>query len=991
MVDKTVVVRLNAQTGQYQAQMGAAAASTAGFSRSVQASTTSASASVSQFGKVAATVGKITILGIAAGLALSAKAAIDFESSFAGVRKTVEATEPQFTALEGSIRRMATIIPIGVNELNRIAELGGQLGVEVGGLPEFIETIGKIGVTTNLSVEDAALAFARLDNILQLGGKSFDNMGSALVELGNNFAATESEITTFALRIAPIGATIGLTVDEVFALATAFSSVGVPAERGGTAIQKTFIKIADAVKSGGAALEGFAGVAGVTADAFQTLFEEDPARAFQAFIEGLDRINKEGGNVFAVLDQLDLNNQRVIASLLAMANASGVLDDALGSSAEALEDNIALTEEAEKRFETTASKIELAKNQMNELAITVGQKTLPVIGEIADTVGDFAAGLDALPGPLKAILGGLALLTVGAKASKLAFSGLSKVIGRDLVAAMGVAGFAAGALRIAIGGALIAGLFALVDVIVTIGQENSDSKARVDQLTQAFLEQADAATIDAIAITKQQLIAEGYRDALNSLGISVDTFARAVVGEADSLDIVNARLDEARGLSDELLDAEGKRLVQSIESNIEMERSAGRLKELQEKTAALTAVEKLLAQRTGEVNEAREDADLDREIEAEATIIRQHTELRRGLEGSAAGQREWNRELEDSVTILNTTDDNIKDINEALNEYQEGVVEAFVETDEALRKNVVSWDTWADDVEINVDEVIVALNKRLGAEIDFFNFFTTGLGADASPAVREFLELLSAEEKVSFLAQDTAEQERQLAELEDFFDRVEAEVTREFLVVLPKLIEQGGEVLFQSLGEVVEAMLAADETGTTSAIDAWATTIATALSEAEPGLRNDLKKIFGSDFAIQFIAQATGLGEDYIRGLVAGMLAVDVSGPARGIARQVTNAIGDTFDVGSPSKVMMRMGEQVAQGLTLGIEEGLRNFNGVQLSMIGATRHQFGRQAAGMVTTNNQGDRSMVVNVNEPRTNDLSSDLSAGLIGGGVVELMEAR
>ena len=38
---------------------------------------------------------------------LAAKSAIDFESAFAGVRKTVDATEEEFAALEQGIRNMA--------------------------------------------------------------------------------------------------------------------------------------------------------------------------------------------------------------------------------------------------------------------------------------------------------------------------------------------------------------------------------------------------------------------------------------------------------------------------------------------------------------------------------------------------------------------------------------------------------------------------------------------------------------------------------------------------------------------------------------------------------------------------------------------------------------------------------------------------------------------------------------------------------------------
>ena len=49
---------------------------------------------------------------------ISTKSFLDFESSFAGVRKTVEASEPFFQQLSDSIRQMAKEIPISVNELN---------------------------------------------------------------------------------------------------------------------------------------------------------------------------------------------------------------------------------------------------------------------------------------------------------------------------------------------------------------------------------------------------------------------------------------------------------------------------------------------------------------------------------------------------------------------------------------------------------------------------------------------------------------------------------------------------------------------------------------------------------------------------------------------------------------------------------------------------------------------------------------------------------
>src|SRR6188472_4095720 len=69
-------------------------------------------------------------LPLAVGGGLAVKAAIDWESAFAGVRKTVAATPAQFAELEDGLRSMATHIPVAANELAEIAEAAGQLGIK---------------------------------------------------------------------------------------------------------------------------------------------------------------------------------------------------------------------------------------------------------------------------------------------------------------------------------------------------------------------------------------------------------------------------------------------------------------------------------------------------------------------------------------------------------------------------------------------------------------------------------------------------------------------------------------------------------------------------------------------------------------------------------------------------------------------------------------------------------------------------------------------
>jgi len=77
--------------------------------------------------------GKAILFGIGAAFAVSAKAAMDFESSMAGVYKTLgdTATASEIVELGDALRAMSLDIPVNVNTLAGIAEIGGQLGVAV--------------------------------------------------------------------------------------------------------------------------------------------------------------------------------------------------------------------------------------------------------------------------------------------------------------------------------------------------------------------------------------------------------------------------------------------------------------------------------------------------------------------------------------------------------------------------------------------------------------------------------------------------------------------------------------------------------------------------------------------------------------------------------------------------------------------------------------------------------------------------------------------
>jgi TP901 family phage tail tape measure protein len=306
----------------------------------------------------------------------SAKFAMDFESSFAGVRKTVNATEAEFAQLAQGFRNLSKEIPINVNELNKIGEAAGQLGIETDAILGFSEVMAKLGVTTNLTSDQAATALARLANITKMPQSEFERLGSTVVGLGNNFATTEAEIVDFGLRIAGAGKQAGISEAGILAIGTAMSSVGVQAEAGGTAVQKVLIEMVKASAQGAEGFTTFAKAAGMSAQEFATLFEKDAATAFRLFVEGLGR---EGKNAINILAELGLEDQRLIRSFLALSGAGDLLERTLNEANTAWRENTALSEEARKRFETTESKLTLLWNRIKDVGITIGNALIPAL------------------------------------------------------------------------------------------------------------------------------------------------------------------------------------------------------------------------------------------------------------------------------------------------------------------------------------------------------------------------------------------------------------------------------------------------------------------------------------------------------------------------------------------------------------------------------------------------------------------------------------
>lgn len=452
---------------------------------------------IENFGQKLSGVGTAMTVGVTApllaGSAAVTKAAISWESDFAGVKKTNDEVVDSngnvtysYADLESGLRDLAKQLPSSHSEIAKVAEAAGQLGIKTQNVKSFTKTMIDLGESTNMSAESAATSLARFANITQMSQKDFDKLGSAIVDLGNNYATTESEITEMALRIAGAGKQVGMSQGDILGFATALSSVGVEAEAGGSAISKVMVQMQLAVEKGTGAfgeleeransagysigevgqavvnggkplksmaealgmnssslkkmykeadksktsLENFASVAGISNDQFSKLFKDDPSKAIMKFIEGLANAEKQGTSAIKMLDDMDIKEVRLRDSLLRAANASGVFDSAIKTGNKAWKENSALTEEANKRYETTESKLKMLKNEAVDAAIDLGgpfvdalrdglKASKPLIKGLGDIAKGFSnlskdqqtnilkwVGLAAATGPTLKLLGG---------------------------------------------------------------------------------------------------------------------------------------------------------------------------------------------------------------------------------------------------------------------------------------------------------------------------------------------------------------------------------------------------------------------------------------------------------------------------------------------------------------------------------------------------------------------------------------------------------
>lgn len=889
------------------------------------------------------------------------KSAIEFESAFTGVQKTVDATEEEYAALSKGITEMSERMPQSASAIAGVMEAAGQLGVRgTQNLLDFIETMIMLGDTTNLTSEEAAMAIAKVMNIFGTANEDVGRFGATIVDLGNRYATTEADIVSMTNRLAAGARIANLTEAETLALATAMSSVGIEAEAGGTAMTQTFNAIETAVARGGENLEKFAKVAGMSATSFADMWEKRPIEALQAFIGGLGDLEENGGNTVLVLDDLGLSGIRQSNMLKSLALASDMLAETVDTANNAWDENVALTNEANKRYQTFESQLQTFFNTLSNVGREFGQIILPYLQKLLNWAKEGLQKFRDLDDSTKNMIVRIAataaaigpLLIVVGKV----FTGVGSI--NTLLGSMGATG---GTIAIA-----IAGFAALGTILWAVAQNGKlvtdgaqDIRESVEKSVESFDKANEKYEKSAAEISATATVAEDYVTILEELEQQYGKAAGEQEEYKATIEKLKAVMPELNIVINEqtgLISGGTQALRDQITAWEDLAIQQARQQLMQDKMNAYIDLVKTSAEAT--VEKTRAEKDLAR-IEGERTLqgaklvdmynrefgtSKNLSEIYGELLTRSVG---WSDELrgqamtydglarssitatqavadytvaeQDAKNAMEEGKNVVDEYNNALEEYgfgveetsekQEGLTTAVEETNDAVVNSDAAYSS--------VDELMQAHGHTLDELVSKYE--------DLEGQVHNAFEVIKQDSSVSYeemkknLEENLKIMQNWSSDVQLAFERAgKLGIDEGFVQYLVDLGPQGAKYLHEFLEQ----------------------------SDAE---WEDIAEVWGEGASGAYYAAANALsvapgefekiGRNSAQGFVDGVNGVDATEPITAMVNNVIGVARTTLEIRSPSKVFEGIGEFVMEGFFKGVAAKepsvLEQMSGIYSKIIG--------------------------------------------------------
>lgn len=368
-------------------------------------------------------------LGVAsaAPLAVTASAAIRYETALAGVKKVVSGTDKEIAQLSESMLALSTRVPMKADAIAEIVAAGAQSNIARQELVQFAEDAAKMGIAFDIEGGEAGKMMAAWRAAFGLNRAGVVQLADQINLLGNKAGAPATVISEIVTRIGPLGGVAGLASGQIAAMGATLASMGIESEIAATGIKNTML----ALTKGTAATKGQEAAfkkLGLSAVKVSKDMQRDAAGTIIDVMRRIGRLSKEQ-QAGMMTELFGSESVGAIAPLLTQLDR---LSTNLNMAADRTQYAGSMQAEFDGQNRTTAAGLERLQNRVDRLKIKLGDQLLPVIekaagkiGEVADRMNDFAARHPRLT---QAVMIGAAAISI----AMIVIGGMAVAIGTTL-------------------------------------------------------------------------------------------------------------------------------------------------------------------------------------------------------------------------------------------------------------------------------------------------------------------------------------------------------------------------------------------------------------------------------------------------------------------------------------------------------------------------------------------------------------------------------
>lgn len=354
-------------------------------------------------------------LTVAAPMALLANEAVKFEEKMSNVSTLIDTNTESMEEMGDKVLAMSKKLPVPIDELTTSLYDVRSAGITAEMAMETLESSAKLAVGGLGSVQEATNITTSALNAFASEGLSAHESANILIKGVRAGKTTVADLSTAFGANASTIQSAGVQLDDFVAATAALTTSGMPAAQAQNRLRATITALQKPTSQ------------------MKKVFKELGVATDKEMIQKFGGLKGSMEAIVSTSEKLNLN----VADVVSSSEAFGAVMSLTGEQNKAYKDTLdlmrdgtnALDDAFEKQSKTAKGTMQIAKNNFQSLAITLGNVLIPMINDLMSVVTPmierFASWISANKPLVKTIM----KVAAGVAAFAFAVSGISGVVG----------------------------------------------------------------------------------------------------------------------------------------------------------------------------------------------------------------------------------------------------------------------------------------------------------------------------------------------------------------------------------------------------------------------------------------------------------------------------------------------------------------------------------------------------------------------------------